>query len=33
MGFKDLGYIGNQPNVWQGVPEEVLKQYGLTGAE
>lgn len=33
MGFEDLGYIGNQPNVWQGVPEEVLKQYGLTGAE
>jgi hypothetical protein len=33
MGIKDLGYIGNQPNVWQGVPEEVLKQYGLTGAE
>lgn len=33
MGINDLGYIGNQPNVWQGVPEEVLKQYGLTGAE
>ncbi len=33
MGFQDLGYIGNQPNVWQGVPEEVLKQYGLTGGE
>ncbi len=29
MGFKDLGYIGNQPNVWQGVPEEVLKQFGF----
>ena len=33
MGINDLGYIGNQPNVWQGVPEEVLKQYGLTGGE
>lgn len=33
MGIKDLGYVGNQPNVWQGVPEEVLKQYGLTGNE
>ena len=33
MGINDLGYIGNQPNVWQGVPEEVLKQYGLTGEE
>ena len=33
MGINDLGYIGNQPNVWQGVPEDVLKQYGLTGEE
>lgn len=33
IGIKDLGYVGNQPNVWQGVPEEVLKQYGLTGNE
>lgn len=33
MGIKDLGYVGNQPNVWQGVPEDVLKQYGLTGNE
>lgn len=33
MGFEELGYVGNQPNVWQGVPEEVLKQYGLTGGE
>lgn len=32
-GFKDLGYVGNQPNLWRGVPEEVLKQYGLTGNE
>ena len=29
MGFKDLGYVGNMPNVWQGVPEDVLKQYGM----
>lgn len=33
IGIKDLGYVGNQPNVWQGVPEDVLKQYGLTGNE
>ncbi|WP_373551354.1 gluconate 2-dehydrogenase subunit 3 family protein [Haliscomenobacter sp.] len=33
MGFQDLGYVGNQPNTWLGVPEEVLKQYGLTGQE
>lgn len=30
MGIKDLGYKGNTPNVWDGVPEEVLKQHGLT---
>lgn len=29
MGVKDLGYIGNQPNRWEGVPQDVLKQYGL----
>lgn len=27
IGVKDLGYIGNQPTQWNGVPEEVLKQY------
>jgi len=30
MGIKDLGYVGNTPNNWPGVPEEVLKQYGLS---
>jgi gluconate 2-dehydrogenase gamma chain len=29
MGIKDIGYIGNTPHVWDGVPEEVLAQYGL----
>lgn len=29
MGLKDLGYIGNTPNQWDGVPQEVLDQYGL----
>jgi len=29
MGFKDLDYRGNQPNAWDGVPQEVLDQYGL----
>lgn len=33
IGIHDLGYMGNQPNTWLGVPEEVLKQYGLTGKE
>jgi len=31
MGVKDLGYVGNVPNQWPGVPTEVLKQYGLEG--
>lgn len=29
MGFNDLGYVGNKPNNWEGVPADVLKQYGL----
>ncbi|MEO6455738.1 MAG: gluconate 2-dehydrogenase subunit 3 family protein, partial [Ginsengibacter sp.] len=29
IGVKDVGYIGNAPNQWNGVPEEVLKQYNL----
>lgn len=29
IGIKDLGYVGNQPNQWDGVPEDVLQQYGL----
>jgi hypothetical protein len=29
MGVKDLGYVGNQPNQWNGVPPEVLAQYKL----
>ena len=29
IGIEDMGYKGNQPNAWDGVPDEVLKQYGL----
>jgi gluconate 2-dehydrogenase gamma chain len=29
IGVKDLGYVGNRPNQWNGVPDEVLKQYKL----
>ncbi len=29
MGIEDLGYKGNTPNDWKGVPPEILKQYGL----
>ncbi|GAB2612419.1 gluconate 2-dehydrogenase subunit 3 family protein [Belliella aquatica] len=28
-GFKYLGYVGNRPNVWDGVPEEVMKRHGF----
>ncbi len=33
MGMDDLGYVGNSPNQWNGVPDDVLKQYGLTYSE
>ena len=29
IGIKDLGYMGNKPNQWDGVPEDVLAQYGV----
>jgi len=28
-GVKDLGYIGNTPNQWNGVPEDVLQQHNI----
>ncbi len=28
LGFRDLGYQGNRPNVWDGVPEAVLNRHG-----
>lgn len=31
MGVKDLGFVGNAPNDWQGVPADILKQYGMEG--
>lgn len=31
IGVRDLGYVGNVPNQWTGVPADVLKQYGLEG--
>ena len=33
IGVKDVGYIGNTPNQWNGVPEDVLKQYNLAYTE
>ncbi|MDN3669419.1 gluconate 2-dehydrogenase subunit 3 family protein [Echinicola jeungdonensis] len=29
MGFEDLGYQGNRPNVWNGVPNHILSKHGF----
>ncbi|MBC7617351.1 MAG: gluconate 2-dehydrogenase subunit 3 family protein [Pedobacter sp.] len=29
IGIKDIGYVGNVPNEWAGIPVDVLKQYGM----
>jgi hypothetical protein len=29
IGIDDLGYAGNRPNKWEGVPADIIKQYGL----
>jgi gluconate 2-dehydrogenase gamma chain len=33
IGVKDVGYMGNTPNQWNGVPEDVLKQYNMAYTE
>ena len=33
IGIKDIGYKGNTPNQWAGVPDDVLKQYNLSYTE
>lgn len=33
IGVKDLGYMGNVPNQWNGVPDDVLKQYNIAYSE
>ncbi|HEY4064397.1 MAG TPA: gluconate 2-dehydrogenase subunit 3 family protein [Puia sp.] len=33
IGGKDVGYMGNVPNQWNGVPADVLKQYNLAYTE
>lgn len=33
MGVKDVGYVGNTPNQWNGVPEDVLKKHNLAYTE
>ncbi|OQD43129.1 Tat pathway signal protein [Croceivirga radicis] len=29
LGIEELGYKGNSPNVWDGVPQDVLDQHGV----
>ena len=29
IGIEDLGYVGNRPNKWEGVPADVVKKHGL----
>ena len=33
IGIKDIGYKGNVPNQWNGVPADVLQQYNLAYTE
>ncbi len=33
IGVKDIGYAGNQPNQWNGVPPEILESYGMAYTE
>ena len=30
IGVKDIGFVGNVPNQWNGVPPDVLQHYGLS---
>ena len=30
IGVTDIGYVGNRPNQWDGVPDEVLQKYGFS---
>ena len=30
IGINDLGYKGNQPNFWDGVPDEIMKEHGFS---
>jgi hypothetical protein len=33
IGWNDIGYVGNRPNQWNGVPDDVQKQYGVVYTE
>jgi gluconate 2-dehydrogenase gamma chain len=31
MGIEDVGFAGNSPGKWTGVPEDLIKKYGMEG--
>lgn len=33
IGVKDIGYMGNKATTWNGVPDDVLKQYDVAYTE
>ena len=33
VGLKDQGYMGNSPNVWDGIPQDVLVDHGMAYEE
>jgi hypothetical protein len=33
IGVNDIGYAGNKANQWNGVPDDVLKQYNIAYTE
>ena len=33
IGYDDVGFVGNRPNQWNGVPPDVLKQYNMAYSE
>ncbi|NDE78485.1 MAG: gluconate 2-dehydrogenase subunit 3 family protein [Chitinophagaceae bacterium] len=33
IGVKDLEYMGNQPNQWNGVPKDVLEEFKISYSE
>ena len=33
IGVTDVGYMGNVPNQWNGVPDDVLKEHNLSYSE
>ena len=32
-GIAEIGYVGNRPGVWTGVPEDVWKAHGFSSNE